>query len=586
MPGRKVTPEYKRNRAEILKGDPVCHWCKKALATEADHLVPYDVEPDDSLTNLVPACKPCNSKRGAMYVNRKRQAQTQRRNTATTQSERTRELFFVDTSITPSPSHLVSGRTQKVVAGSEPVRSAVKGLGRVEPRLVTPVVGSKSFGGEVAEFARIFQGRELMAWQRIALDGQLTVDDAGNFVHREALISTARQNGKSVALTALIGWALTKWPVHRGEPVHVLSVANKLDRAVAIFLELADLLESMGAKVTRAYGRNKVVMPDGSTWEVRAAVPGLHGMSPTLIVVDELWNISEDVFFDALRPSQIAQRSPLMSCWSTAGDEGSRAMLRLREQALNSIDQGKPSKLFFAEWSMPSGVADPMEHLAWANPALGTTITMDALEAAAQTPDRGAFLRAHCNLWVSAADSWLPPGKWEACKKNPVSEPGGWLVVESSVDESRYLGVRCRVVDGKVHAQMQFVVEGSTQCWEAVETAMADPQLQLAVAATLDLHCPEKWAKRKTVWGYGEIQKWTGLSRSMILEGHVIHSGEELLAEHVNRAVLARVQGNVVLSSQKSPGPIEAARCLVVAVALTGKPQVKARPAIGSSRNR
>ena len=32
-------PTYKRNRASILAGSPDCHWCGKAKATQADHLI-------------------------------------------------------------------------------------------------------------------------------------------------------------------------------------------------------------------------------------------------------------------------------------------------------------------------------------------------------------------------------------------------------------------------------------------------------------------------------------------------------------------------------------------------------------------
>lgn len=456
--------------------------------------------------------------------------------------------------------------------------------GVIEPRLVTPVGVSTTFGPEVADWARVHLGKELMAWQVIALDGQLAHDGAGNFVHREALVSTARQNGKSVALTALIGWALTRWPAHRGEKVHVLSVANKLDRAVAIFLELADILEAQGAKVIRAYGRNKVTMPDGSTWEVRAAVPGLHGMSPTLIVVDELWNIREDVYFDALRPSQIAQRSPLLSSWSTAGDESSIAMLRLREQALAIIDRGEPGKLFFAEWSLPTGAEPVQANWAWANPALGTTITVDALKAASETPDRSAFLRAHCNLWVSAAHSWLAPGIWDGLLEEPIDEPGGFLVVDSSVTESQFLGIRVRTVEGRAHVSIEFVADSSFAMWESVDQAMTDTKLTLVLAASLDIHCPERHRKRMQTFGYNEVLKWTGLCMAMIGEGRVHHSGEQMLAEHINRAVLAKVQGAVVLSSQKSPGPIEAARCMVVGVALALKPAQSTKVAMGFAR--
>jgi hypothetical protein len=51
-----------------------------------------------------------------------------------------------------------------------------------------------------------------------------------------------------------------------------------------------------------------------------------------------------------------------------------------------------------------------------------------------------------------------------------------------------------------------------------------------------------------------------------------------VLAEHVNRAVGVKTAQGYVVSSQKSPGPIELARCLIWAVALVSRPQTKQKP--------
>jgi hypothetical protein len=67
----------------------------------------------------------------------------------------------------------------------------------------------------------------------------------------------------------------------------------------------------------------------------------------------------------------------------------------------------------------------------------------------------------------------------------------------------------------------------------------------------------------------------------MINEKLLWHTGEQMLAEHVQRAVAVRSQNSIALSSQRSPGPIELARCLVWSAALavstyiaTGKPMI------------
>jgi hypothetical protein len=63
-------------------------------------------------------------------------------------------------------------------------------------------------------------------------------------------------------------------------------------------------------------------MPDGSKWTVRAAKPSVgHGTSNDLIVADEIWDMSQLAIDGGLIPSMRARKSPLLSCWSTAGTE-------------------------------------------------------------------------------------------------------------------------------------------------------------------------------------------------------------------------------------------------------------------------
>lgn len=83
--------------------------------------------------------------------------------------------------------------------------------------------------------------------------------------------------------------------------------------------------------------------------------------------------------------------------------------------------------------------------------------------------------------------------------------------------------------------------------------------------------------------GYGELLKFSSLVRSMLIEGKVTQRGQRTLTEHVCRAVLAKTAQGTVLSSQKSPGPIELARCMVWAIALSSRPAVRMKPTLAVS---
>ena len=568
MANRQRTPQYIAARRQLLAHNPLCHWCGQP-ATEADHLIEHDAGGSDTIDNLVPACKPCNSRRGQKY-----------KETRDAQRQKNREqAFFGREANTPTPNkRLFFDQNEPKLAdidgnqqGSEPIASEF-------PRLVTAGLGGCSYGPAVAAWAQRHLNIELMPWQVTALSGQLAHDDNGDLVFRESLVSTARQQGKSVALRALIGWWLTEYAVvHRKSPQYVLSTANMLDRAEAIFNDLAFVLkESFGAKLLQALGRKSVQMPDGSRWEVRAASSKLHGGSYDLVIVDELWNISPEIMDDALRPTMIARANPLLSMWSTAGDESSTAMINYRSIALQEIDESVTSERFFAEWSIPAG-CDPRDPQYWglSNPALGRTITVKALQAAVKSD---SFPRSHGNQWSASRGAWLDAGVWDKCRTSQDFPDGGILAVDSSVDEARYIGCRSVVHNQQVFTKIEFVVDTEAEMWTHVERVMTHPSVILLVTPTLEIHVPTALKRRYQLTGYAELIRYTSLVRNMILEGKVLHDGNQTLAEHVNRATGVRTAQGYVLSSQKSPGPIEAARCMVWAVSAVSRPQNRQKP--------
>ena len=72
--GKRVsrsTNEYRKNRAKVLapdNGEPVlCHWCQRAPAVEADHLIEIDRGGSNDVSNLVGSCAKCNNVRGHKY---------------------------------------------------------------------------------------------------------------------------------------------------------------------------------------------------------------------------------------------------------------------------------------------------------------------------------------------------------------------------------------------------------------------------------------------------------------------------------------------------------------------------------------
>jgi phage terminase large subunit-like protein len=452
-------------------------------------------------------------------------------------------------------------------------------VGRALPRLVTPYEAAGDYVASVEHFAERVYGISLMPWQKVTLAGQLsyaTPEDreTGTLIHRSALTTSARQQGKSVALRILASWWAVQMAAIRKEPQTIMLVANEYQRAADLFMDIAGpMVELFGAKLMKSYQRQSLVFPDGTTIRSAAATAGKVGYSVDLLLIDEIWAITPQVVWGALKPSMLARRSPLMSCWSTAGDTGSEVMISMREGAINSIDKDERSPMFFAEWSAPSGspISD-RQFWPWSNPALGTTVSWEALEEAYKTIPSSEFIQQHLNMWQGSTQSWIP-NIWHDLVSQVAMPPGGILAVDSSLDDQRYCGVRAVQHDGRVIVTTEFVVESQAQMWAEVNRVMQDRDVQLRVNPTIYPNVPPDFARRTQIVGYREMKTATPMVRSMIIEDKLRHTGENSLAEHVTRAVMVKLsEGAAPLSSQKSPGPIELARCMVWAAAEAGRP--------------
>ena len=573
---QRATSEFKRNRAKLLADDPPCHWCGIARATEADHLLESDAGGTNDITNLVPACKPCNARRGQAYRVRKE-----------------RENNGVLEMNTQSSGSFFSGNERKPPQVLNPLflaeTSELATTGHAQPRLETTTKsGALSHAAVIGDFSEKVLEVTLQPWQYRILHGMTELDPAGNFVNRVGLCSVARQNGKTTAMAALIGSWLATQGFGRGKPQTVITCSHQLDLSTALFKYLAPILGAkFNAKISWSYGRMTLEMPDGSTWLVRAATPQAgHGYSADLICVDEVWSVSEAAIDEGLLPSQRARKNPLMAMFSTSGTPESKALLRWREQGIRAIDAGDHGPLYFAEYSPPSNI-DPMTPEAWkyANPALGHTLDMRVIEAEAKAPNRNAFLRGSVNTWTSSHSGWLENGLWEACLFSGEVPAGGVLAIEQSIDEARYVGVRAVRVENKTVITTAFDVDNMAEMWACVDREVErGPQLRIAITPVLETHCPPKHERRRVIVGYRELLKWTLAVRSLIVENRIGQTGEKLLAEHVERAVMIKHQGSVALSSTRSPGPIELARCMVWAAALESRPSSSGKPLLVISR--
>ena len=176
-----------------------------------------------------------------------------------------------------------------------------------------------------------------------------------------------------------------------------------------------------------------------------AAPLRLHGVTPTLCLLDELHAVPDTGVYEAMKTAQLKRPGSRLITISTAGAsaESPLGRLRARALALPSIrragaltDARDRSSLRMLDWSVPDdGDIDDIRAVKRANPA--PWITVQALREQRAAVPEIAFRRYHCNQWAAGEGAWIPPGSWQACIGEPHFEDGEEIWVGCDVGGER-----------------------------------------------------------------------------------------------------------------------------------------------------
>src|SRR5829696_5392506 len=146
-----------------------------------------------------------------------------------------------------------------------------------------------------------------------------------------------------------------------------------------------------------------------------ADAPRLHGLTPTLAVVDELHAHKDDEVYLALKTAALKTPGARLVVISTAGQGADSPLGRLRARALalpdvksdGAFTNCRGGGLRLLEWAVPQDAdVDDAEVVKQANPA--SWITADALAGQREAIPDLAYRRYHCNQWGSGEGAWLP----------------------------------------------------------------------------------------------------------------------------------------------------------------------------------
>lgn len=286
--------------------------------------------------------------------------------------------------------------------------------GSSSPRIASPSLKGPTLGPVVAELAADL-GTPLMEWQKYVLNDALTLDDNGAFTRSTLGILVARQQGKTHLMRMRILAGLYIF----GEG-SIIGMAQNRQLALDTFKQVVDMAESLTwlrkriKRVSRTNGQEEleiychhwpkecgVPCKRIRKYGVRAATSeGPRGATADLLYVDELREIKPEAWTAATPLTRATSGQTYIT--SNAGDANSTVLNDLRARAL----MFESPRLGWYEWSAPpnSSVHDVS---AWqaANPALGHTVSLEALKDAAARDTPEAVKTEMLCMWIESIDS-------------------------------------------------------------------------------------------------------------------------------------------------------------------------------------
>jgi phage terminase large subunit-like protein len=406
------------------------------------------------------------------------------------------------------------------------------------------------------------------------------------------MVGMARKNGKTglMAPIALEGLMLG------GDGAEVYSAAADRPQAKLMLTaakKIVELVPELAARL-KPY-RDAIEDPvTGSIYKALSSdAYTKEGLSPTLVLCDELHAWPNRELYDVLTLAMGARLDPLLLIVTTAGvmtdTRGQESIAHsLFEYGLRVASGEVTDPTFYMAWWAAEDGADILDRQAWddANPGLDDILDLSELTSSAQRARSGGlkeseFRIKRLNQWVTGSTVALPSGMFEK------------LVMEHTHKDT---DERVIFFDGSFNhdctALIECFLDGCLQvidCWERPEDdemwrvpmGEVENTLFMRVGATEVLEVaadPFRWAKELDNWktaGLPIMEYPTSSPQRMVpawtkfydavLAGELHHDGDKRLMRHARNTVLKvdRLGPRPVKEHKGSPRSIDLLICAV-----------------------
>lgn len=480
------------------------------------------------------------------------------------------------------------------------------------PRWETPIPRGFDFswGPTVAAWAGLYLRDDLSRplvldpWQRRAITRALACDADGNLAHRLYLISTGRQNGKTVIVRPVAGWGLTDSPLWRS--IRGLAYDRQQARLVydAIYADAVRPRSPLARRLhaTRMRG---IRGPGGREYRVASKDAGnaLRGHTVDLALWDEVLTQRDETVWATLLPAMSAIPHPFALGASTAGTERSVLLRTWYERGVRIAGGIEPPGAFGMTWYGAEDSASPDDERAIraANPAMAsgrvTWATVTA-ERGLLTPD--AFRRERLNVWTDAADEWLPPGVWGRQARADLAIPADAPRLVLAVDASPAWTHATVTIAGRIsptHVHVAIAGELDSLRLGSAGGHLAPAQVGDLVGAAIAAWGPEAivyegrsavgphapgWAGDLPIIDLGgaDVRAACGALYAALVGGELTHSADAVLTAQAHAARRSDVGDSWRLSRRSSTGDIDAILAATFAAFGTLTAEERPRPAI------
>jgi phage terminase large subunit-like protein len=441
--------------------------------------------------------------------------------------------------------------------------------GATKPRVHSPLLKEKTGKGlEIKELADKI-GIPLLPWQEFILSDMMKTGKSGEFIRKTSLLLVARQNGKTHLARMRVIWGL----VYGGERNHLIMSSNR-SMALASFRDICytfesnDFLKAYIKQIRYANGTESIELLNGARLDVVAATrDGSRGRTADFLWIDELREINEEGF-RAATPVTRARANAQTLFTSNAGDAFSTVLNDMRERAMSY----PPKSFGFYEYSAPQ-YCKIEDRNAWAlaNPAMGYTITEEAIEEAiATSPIENTRTETLCQ-WIDSLSSPWPHGVLEDTSDNTLEmSVGAYTIFGFDVSPSRRNG---SLVAGQLLPDGRIGI-GILETYSS-QVAIDELKMAASIKSWCDIYrprlvCFDKYATqsiadRLTQSGVmcedvsgQQFYKACGDLLEGLVNARVVHNGQEELIQQMNNCAAKVNDSAWRIIKRKSAGDISA----------------------------